>query len=198
MMICVSVALLGPVSSLPCWELVWFPYLSWVCFLFLVTFFWSIPMTSLWCHWPPSFFLDFVMVRDWKYWDGALRWLLFKTKLWNGSWAAAFLFPHPRVGSRVLDAAGCCAAWLWACWTLCPNLAFLWKEMASPSPTEVTLTQKYLFFLLQALRFFTAEQVMCNIRVLVTTTGYSFTWWSWMTSLEVRSGTYRIKALPLK
>lgn len=197
MMICVSVALLGPVSSLPYWELVWFPYLSWVCFLFLVTFFWSIPMTSSWCHWAPSFFLDFVMVRDRKYWDGVLRWLVCQTKLWKGSWAA-FLCPHARAGSRILDAAGCCAVWVWACWTSRLNLAFLWKEVASLDPTKVTLAQKYLFFLLQALRFFIAEQVKCNIKALVTTTGYSFTCWSCVTSLKVRSGPYRIKALPLK
>lgn len=84
--------------------------LSWVNFPFLVTFFWSIPMTSLWCHWPYSFFLDFVMVRCWKYWDEALRWLVFKMKCRKGSWASSFS-SHPAAGSKTLDAARCCA-WL--------------------------------------------------------------------------------------
>lgn len=125
-------------------------FLSWVHFSFLVTFFWSIPMTSLWCHWPCSFFLDFVMARCWKYWDEALRWLMFKTKHGKGSWASSFFFlPHPTAGSRILDAAGCCAwpaARLWACRV--SNLGFLWKEVASLDPAKVGLAQKYLFLLL--------------------------------------------------
>lgn len=66
-------------------------------FPFLPAFFWSIPMTLLWCHWPYSFFLDLVMLRYWKYWDEALRWQKKELSL-------LFSFPTPQQGT---------GSWIW-------------------------------------------------------------------------------------
>ena len=144
MMICISVVLLGL-----CCKLVQFQYFR-VGFAspFLVTCFWSIPVMTLWYHWPYSFFLDFVMARCCKYWDEAPRCLMFKTKHRKGSWACSF-FPPPH--GREQD-AGCD-------WVLCVNCHMV-VSMRKVKPglslegggitgsRKVNLAQKYLFFLL--------------------------------------------------
>lgn len=70
---------------------------GWINSPFLPAFFWSIPMTLLGCHWPCSSFLDFVMVRCWKYWGEALRWQKKELSL-------LFSFPTPQRGS---------GSWMW-------------------------------------------------------------------------------------
>lgn len=146
-MICVSVAVLGSGLSLRACAVSVF--LSWL----PVTFFWSVPGTSLSCHWPWSFFLDFVMVRGWKCCDEAPRWLMFKTRSRRGSPASSsILFFLPAVHRERFPGCG----WM-LCLTYCvvvhmvsfkPGL--FWKELAALDATTVSLAQKYLFFLLQA------------------------------------------------
>lgn len=117
-------------------------FLSWVHFPLSVSFFWSV-----WHHcdviWQHLFFLDFSRVKYWKTLRMKLGdgWWHLKTKHRTGSWALAF-FSHPEQHpgcSRVL------------CELMKPP--WLWEETEAPHLTQLSLAQKYLSSLLQAVKW---------------------------------------------
>lgn len=118
-------------------------FLSWVHFPLSVSFFWSV-----WHHcdvnWQHLFFLDFSRVKHWK---------TLRVKLGDGWWhlkqstekgAEPLLFFPTQ--SSTLDAAGCRALWA-------HETPWLWKETEAPHLTQLSLAQKYLFTLLQAVKW---------------------------------------------